>query len=98
MAYYSLASGKNASLLVIGYFDFFPSVTASVFYSGILTFGDVYFSLLFLFPDGDLAGHLKVLMITHKRAEYLKRSLASLLRHRTKSELYPIIASQDFDG
>eukprot|EP00434_Breviolum_minutum_P041988 symbB.v1.2.037358.t1/scaffold5495.1/size26502/3 len=38
-----------------------------------------------------------VLMITHKRAEYLKRSLTSLFRHRTRPETYPIIASQDGD-
>ena len=37
----------------------------------------------------------QVLMITHKRAEYLKRSLTSLFRHRTRPETYPIIASQD---
>ena len=37
-------------------------------------------------------------MITHKRAEYLKRALGSLFRLRTKSETYPIIASQDFNG
>jgi hypothetical protein len=37
-------------------------------------------------------------MITHQRAEYLKRALGSLFRYRTKPQTYPIIASQDFDG
>lgn len=36
-----------------------------------------------------------VLMITHQRAEYLKRALGSLFRYRTKPQTYPIIASQD---
>ncbi|CAJ1398974.1 unnamed protein product [Effrenium voratum] len=40
---------------------------------------------------------IPVLMITHKRAAYLQRALASLFRYRPSQEQYPIIASQDGD-
>lgn len=40
---------------------------------------------------------LPVLLVTHARAEYLQRALASILKHRDRPASFPIFASQDGD-
>lgn len=48
-------------------------------------------------PPPDSAEMCPVLMITHKRANYLQRALASIFQQRSDPARFPVIASQDGD-